>query len=146
MLRDWTQWPQVPLRIGVGLCLIYDSAPWVFTRAGHDNFTHMLDTVGLPLPWLMAWGVGLLEFFGGVALVLGAFMNVVSLLLAVEIATRLIGFWVSGGVPAPLPGQRPINGYEQNLMYIAALLVLYIAGAGRPSVDRAIQVKEGRAY
>lgn len=143
MLRDWTQWPQLPVRVGVGLCLMYDSAPWVFTRSGHDNFTHMLGEVGLPLPWLMAWGVGLLEFFGGLALVMGAFINVVSVLLALEIATRLIGFWVHGGIPPPLPGESPINGYEQNLMYIAGLVALYIAGAGRPSVDYYILVKAG---
>lgn len=143
MLKDWTQWPQLPVRIGVGICLMYDSYPWVFTRSGHDNFTHMLETVGLPLPGLMAWGVGLLEFFGGLALLLGAFINVVTVLLVLEISTRLIGFWLSGGVPQPLPGQRPLNGYEMNLMYIASLGALFIAGAGRLSMDRYIAIKQG---
>lgn len=136
MLRDVRQWPQIPLRVTVGMALLYHSAPWVFTSTGHANFTHMLKTVGLPLPGLSAWAVGLLEVFGGLALVIGAFVPPVAKVLAIEIVVRITFIFLKGhGFPAPLPGESPLPGYETNLLYVGSLIALAIAGAGRCSVD-----------
>jgi putative oxidoreductase len=137
MLKNLSQWPQVPVRIGVGICLMYDGYRFTFARGGHANFVHMLETVGLPAPEMSAWAVGLLELFGGLALLLGAFVGIVSVVLALEILMRVGVIWLEGkGFPQPLPGQPPLPNYEMNLMYEASLVALIIAGAGRFSIDR----------
>ena len=144
MMRDRSQCPQLPLRIGVGLLLMNYSLPLTFTRDGHANFVHMLGSVGLPAPELSAWGVGLLECFGGFAVFLGAFVEVAAAVLAFEMFIRVAVIWLEGkGFPAPLPGGTPLPGYEMNLMYVAALVALVLSGAGRFSVDEWRRDKSG---
>src|SRR6266550_3973063 len=89
MLKNVSQWPQIPVRLGVGACLMYDGYSFTLARGGHANFVHMLTTVGLPAPELSAWAVGLLELLGGLALVLGAFVGVASFLMGFEILVRV---------------------------------------------------------
>ena len=130
------QLPQVPLRIAVGGALIYHSAPFLFTSAGHANFAYMLNQVGLPVPGLTAWMVALLEFAGGVALVLGFLTDFAAVLVGFEISTRLLVIWLRGkGFPTPLPGEPPLPGYELNLQYLAGMIAVLIAGPGLYSFD-----------
>jgi putative oxidoreductase len=86
--------------------------------------------------------VTLLELFGGLAIIAGAFVALVSLplLMSMLVATftvqlrygfssvNTIGLTDSGPVFGP-------PGYEINLLYIAGLLVLVLGGAGPLSVD-----------
>src|SRR4029077_6581514 len=119
------QVPQVPVRLGVGLCLMYDSYLLTFAPSGHANFAYMLTEVGLPAPELNAWAVGLLEFFGGLALVLGLFVEIVALVIALEILVRVSVICLQGkGFPQPLPGESPLSGYEMNLIYVACFVAL----------------------
>ncbi len=137
MIKVRNQNPQVPLRVGVGLLLAGYSFPLVFTRGGHADFAHMLSSVGLPAPDLSAWGVGLLELVGGLALVAGAFVEVVAAVLALEMLVRVVVIWLEGkGFPQPLPNEPALPGYEMNLMYIGCLAALVSAGAGRFAVDQ----------
>ena len=130
------QLPQIPLRLGVGGALLYHCAPMVLTSEGHANFKHMLEEVGLPLPGLGAWGVGFLELAGGLALIVGAFVVLASVFVSLEILVRIATIFLLGrGFPAPLVGQPPLPGYELNLLYVAGMAGLAIAGAGYFSLD-----------
>lgn len=134
--RNWMQLPQVFLRVGIGVALLWHSAPMVLTTMGHENFAYMLGEVGLPFPDLSAWGVGLLEFAGGLALILGFQVTPVSIVVSFEILTRIITIYLLGrGFPAPLPGQPALPDYELNLMYVGGMVALIIAGAGYYSFD-----------
>jgi putative oxidoreductase len=134
--RHRNQLPQIPLRVGVGGALLYHSAPMVLTADGHANFTHMLEEVGLPLPDLSAWGVGGLELAGSLALIAGAFVVFTSVVVSLEILVRIATIYLLGrGFPPPLQGQPPLPDYELNLLYVAGMAALVIAGAGRFSLD-----------
>jgi putative oxidoreductase len=134
--RNWMQLPQIPLRIGVGLALLWHSAPMVLTAAGHENFTHMLGEVGLPFPGPNAWAVASLELAGGLALILGFQVTLASILVSLEILVRIVTIYLLGrGFPTPLPGQPALPDYELNLMYVAGMTALVIAGAGYYSFD-----------
>jgi uncharacterized membrane protein YphA (DoxX/SURF4 family) len=139
MLRDMTQTPQLAIRIAAGGGLIYHSAPIIFTSGGYANFVHQLSAVGLPWPELSAAGVGSLEFVGGLCVLFGAFTVFASVLLALELSTRVITIFLIGkGFPPPLPGQMPLPDYETNLFYILFLTALAIAGGGKYALDNGI--------
>jgi putative oxidoreductase len=72
------------------------------------------------------WFIALLEFFGGVALILGFFVSYLGLIYTIEfiVATFLV----------KLPGV----GYAQSrldIMILAAAVALYFLGAGPWSID-----------
>lgn len=109
---------------------------------GPAKFANLLRYIGAPFPVPTAWAVTLLEIFGGLAILAGAFVAIVALPL---IATMLVatltihvhyGFSSVNtiGVTAAGPMFGP-PGYEINVLYIAALLALSISGPTLASVD-----------
>jgi putative oxidoreductase len=72
----WRRWVPVPIRmiIGAGF-MVHGWAKW---SRGPAAFAELLKQVGVPLPLANAWFVTLLEIFGGLAVLMGAFVAVVS--------------------------------------------------------------------
>lgn len=133
-------WALLPLRLLVGYGFIaHGAAKWM---RGPENFGRLLHQIGVPLPTATAWMVTLTEVFGGLAILVGAFVAIASIPLIVTMlvamftvqlrygfsSVRTIGLTASGPVFGP-------PGYEINLLYVAALLTLALAGASAFSVD-----------
>lgn len=109
---------------------------------GPAKFGALLQYAGVPFPVPNAWAVTLLEIFGGLALIVGAFVTIVSIpliismlgaMLTVQIhygfsAVNTLGITASGPVFGP-------PGYEINLLYITALIALALSGPTVLSVD-----------
>ncbi|NJD76711.1 MAG: DoxX family protein [Candidatus Methanoperedens sp.] len=93
--------------------------------------------LGIP-PALAAISI-LVEFFGGILLLLGLLTRAAALLIAINMAVALISVHLSQGFF--------IAGEKVGFEYVFALLLmsLYLAinGAGRLSVDRLIRGKAG---
>ena len=135
------QWAPVPLRIVMGVGFVVHG--WAKWSRGPASFGKLLHQLGVPLPDLTAWIVTALELVGGLALIIGAFVALVSVPLIISMlvamftvqvrygfsAIKTIGLTENGPVFGPL-------GYEINLLYIAGLLVLVLIGAGPLSIDR----------
>lgn len=133
-------WALVPLRLVIGAGFMAHG--WAKWSRGPASFANLLHQIGVPLPAQTAWAVTLLEVFGGLAILVGAFVAIVSvpLILNMLVATftvqlpygfssvNTIGLTPSGPVFGP-------PGYEINLLYIAGLLALIVYGAGTLSVD-----------
>lgn len=79
---------------------------------------------------------GLLEFIGGILIVIGLFTRPTALILCGEMAVAY--FLVHAKRPGPLPIQ---NGGELAVLYAFFFLWLVFAGAGAISVDAAIRHK-----
>lgn len=132
----------IPLRLVLGIGFVYHGYPKVFDAATHSNFTGMLDGIGIPAPSVMSWAVGLLEFFGGLALIIGAFVVVISALGIIEMLVAMFtvhwshGFNFINMTMTPDGTSFGMPGIEVNLLYIAGFLALALAGAGALSVDR----------
>jgi putative oxidoreductase len=138
LARYWA----LPLRIMIGLSFIHHGLPKVLSPVGHQQFQAMLGQLGVPAPALMAWVVGFVEFFGGIALVVGFFTWIAAALIAVDMLVALLlvhrpaGFDVVQVIG--MSDRGPVfglPGYELNLAYIAGLLALFIGGPGPLSVD-----------
>ena len=70
-MRNWNGWAPWPLRLILGFGFIYHGSPKLFTSEGHQNFAGTMQGMGVPAAELMAWVVGAIEVFGGLALMLG---------------------------------------------------------------------------
>jgi putative oxidoreductase len=138
LARQWA----LPLRIILGVSFMIHGAPKLFSGAAHQQFQGMLAHLGVPGAPAMAWVIGIVEFFGGVALVLGLFTWLASALLTVEmIVAMLLVHLPAGWAAVHVTGMSErgpvfgLPGYELNLLYIAGLLALLLGGPGPLSVD-----------
>jgi len=110
---------------------------------GPEAFAVILHTLGVPLPILLAWSTSLVEMLGGVAILLGAFVRIISLPMTIVLLTALFtvhlpyGFFSVKLAEVTASGIRfgPV-GYEIILLYLGGLLALALGGAGPLSIDR----------
>jgi putative oxidoreductase len=136
----WRQWVPIPIRviIGVGF-MIHGWAKW---SRGPAAFAELLGQVGVPLPLAQAWLVTLLEIFGGLAVLMGAFITTTSIPLILSMLGAMFTVNIKYGFSAVntvgLTSEGPQfgpPGYEINLLYIAGLVALILGGAGPLSID-----------
>jgi hypothetical protein len=71
------RWAPVPLRLIVGYGFFAHGLAKL--SRGPDAFASVLTGIGVPAPHLMSWATILTELVGGVAIMLGAFVPIVSL-------------------------------------------------------------------
>jgi uncharacterized membrane protein YphA (DoxX/SURF4 family) len=135
-------WAPLPLRLILGVSLVLQGYPKLFTAAGHDNIVQMLEALHVPLAGLVGWAVGSIEFFGGVAIFLGAFTRLASALNIFSTGGHAFLALIEGGFPPPLPGQQPLPGFELSSVMLACLAALLLGGAGRWAIDRRREARE----
>jgi putative oxidoreductase len=82
------QWAPVPLRVVMGVGFIVHG--WAKWSRGPAGFAKLLQQIGVPLPDLTAWAVAFLELAGGFALIIGAFVAIVSIPLIVSMFVAMI--------------------------------------------------------
>jgi putative oxidoreductase len=124
--------------LGVGF-MVHGWAKW---KRGPAAFAELLKQVHVPLPVANAWLVTVLEIFGGLALLIGAFVALVSIPLIFSMLGAMFTVNIKYGFSAvntlgltPEGPQIGPPGYEINLLYIACLVALILGGAGPLSID-----------
>jgi putative oxidoreductase len=126
---------QMILRIVLGLIFVAHGGAKLFGGVG--GTVAFFGSLGIPLPFLAAWVITLLEFVGGMFLIVGLFVLPTAILLAVHMLMGIIlvhipnGFFVIGPDAA--------GGYEFNLLLIAGLISLLLGGPGLAAVDSRMQ-------
>jgi putative oxidoreductase len=119
------------LRIVLGVIFIAHGAPSVF--GGMESTTEFMRSLGVPLPLVIAWAISLLEFLGGISLIVGFLVTPVALLLIVQMMLGIVlvqaarGFYVIG------PNAN--GGIEFSLLLAASLLMLVFGGPGLAAMD-----------
>ena len=134
------RWAPIPLRLIVGIGFMEHG--FAKLSKGPENFAAILHAVGVPAPHLMAWLTILTELFGGLAVLLGAFVSLVSLpmaaLLFVATFTVHLPYGFSSiklmSVTAGRAQFAP-PGYECDLLYLACLAALVLGGSGPLGID-----------
>ena len=134
------RWATVPLRLIVGYGFIAHGYAKVMN--GPDHFASSLQALGVPAPHLMAWSTIAFELIGGLAVLVGAYIPLISLPLSVILLVAAITVHLPYGfssiklrvVTAAGPQFGP-PGYETNLLYIAALATLVLGGSGPFAID-----------
>jgi putative oxidoreductase len=109
---------------------------------GPDTFAAVLGALSVPAPHFMAWTTILTELLGGLAILLGAFVTLASLPMAVLLLVAIFtvhlpyGFSSIKLVAVTADGaQFGKPGYECDLLYLACLVTLAMAGPGPLAID-----------
>ncbi len=89
--------------------------------------------MGVPIPEVLAYGLGVLQLLGGAALAVGLLTRPIALLFAVEMIFSVI-FHYRNGYTFAAPG----GGYEFPLVMLLLYVAIFFRGAGRCSLDKKI--------
>jgi len=137
-------WAPIPLRLIVG----YGFMEHGFAKLakGSDAFATILHPIGVPAPHFTAWSTILIEVIGGLAVILGAFVALVSLPMAAVLLVAMFTVHLPYGFSSiklmavtAAGAQFGPPGYETNLLYLACLAALVLGGPGPLSIDELIR-------
>ena len=140
------RWAPVPLRLIVG----YGFMEHGFAKLarGPEAFAAILHAIGVPAPHVMAWSTISIEVLGGLAVILGAFVALVALPMAVLLVVAIFtvhlpyGFSSIKLVSVTAAGaQFGPPGYELNLLYLACLVGLVLGGPGPLAIDGLVRTR-----
>ncbi len=137
---DLARWAVLPMRLLVGYGFIEHG--FAKLSRGPDAFAGILQQMGVPLPHVATWLTIGTELVGGLALLLGAFVVWASIPTALVLLVAMItvhlpyGFSSVKLLSVSTSGAQfgPV-GYEFDLLYLAALLILALQGPGPLSID-----------
>lgn len=121
--KDWSMFAPTVLRVALGVVFAVHGYQKLFVQ-GFDGVAGFFAGLGIPAAMFFAYIVTLLEFVGGILLILGVLVRGVAVLLVVDmlVATLLVhlpnGFSVSDG------------GYEFTFVLLFGALSLLLSGAG----------------
>ena len=140
------RWAPIPLRLIVG----YGFMEHGFAKLarGPDSFSAILYAIGVPAPDFMAWATILVEIFGGLAILIGAFVVPASIPMAAILLVAMFTVHLPYGFSSikrqavtAAGAQFGPPGYETDLLYLASLATLVIGGSGPLSIDGLIRRK-----
>ena len=107
---------------------------------GIDGVSGFLDSLGVPIPDVLAYVLTFGELIGGALLILGLLTRFVALYFIVEMILAIILVKMDVGLIAPMGGGA---GAELDLALISAMAAVATCGPGTLSVDRNMGL-EGR--
>jgi putative oxidoreductase len=112
---------------------------------GPEVFAAVLQAIGVPEAHLMAWATIIIELAGGAAILLGAFVGFAMVPMTAVLVTAVFAVHLPYGfssiklqaITAHGPQFGP-PGYEVDLLYLACMATLAMAGPGPFAVDSLI--------
>ncbi len=131
-LKQYSEWSPLAIRVLAGI---------IFIMTGYMKLSNIAGTTaqfikwGIPLAGIAVWIVGIVEFFGGIALILGIGTRCAALLLGIVMLVASIVMIGLNGLPGAM---TPLFGF-------AAMFSLLFTGAGALALDKRFCKKEKKA-
>lgn len=123
------------LRATIGTIFVAHGAQKLFVY-GFAGVSGAFGQMGVPLPQIAGPATGLVEFFGGLALIAGLLTRLSGVGLAVTMLGAIGFAHLGSGFFAP-------NGIEYPLTLLGASVALALSGAGQFSLDALIARRRG---
>lgn len=148
--RTLARWTPITLRLIIG----YGFMAHGFAKLskGPEAFAAILHAMGVPAPGVTAWLTILTELVGGAAVMLGAFVWLVSIPMATVLIVAMLTVHLPYGFSsikliAVTAGGAQFGppGYEIDLLYIGCLLALVLGGPGPFAIDSLIARGDGHS-
>ena len=100
-------------------------------------------TIGLP--YIIAFLVIMIEFFGAIALITGTLSRVAALGISAVMVGAVVTTHLQHGFFMNFGGQQAGEGFEYHLLVLAMAGAIMLAGGGAYSIDRALLLKKTAA-
>ncbi|MEA2336888.1 MAG: putative oxidoreductase, partial [Thermoanaerobaculia bacterium] len=133
---DLKSYAPLSLRLAIGLGLILHGGIKLFAAGGHANIAYLIGQLGVPFADVMGWVVGVVEFGGGLGILLGVWFKPATIANIVNLGGLLMLGAIAGGIPAPLPGGDPLPSFEEAFLILAGVVSLLLSGPGRFALKR----------
>lgn len=135
--HDWTGFV---LRLTLGLVLFPHGAQKLLGWFGGYGFTGTMNffTTTAGLPWIIAFAVIVIEFFGALCFITGFATRVWSVLVIMLMTGIILTSHLQNGFFMNWFGNQPGEGFEYHLLVIGLATALLIKGSGRISIDERI--------
>ncbi len=123
------------VRVTTGAIFIAHGGQKLFVY-GFAGVAGAFGQMGIPLAGIAGPLTALVEFFGGIALVVGLLSRLAGLGLAITMVGAIFFAHLAAGFFAP-------NGFEYPLALLASSLAIAVAGAGDWSLDARLAARRG---
>ena len=134
-------WAPIPLRLIVGYGFLMHGI--LKLERGMDVFAAALAGLGVPAPHLAAWATTVVELVGGLAVLMGAYVEWVSVPMVIVLLVALVKVHLPFGFSSikflAVTSEGPQfgkPGIECDLLYLACIAALLGAGPGPLALDR----------
>jgi uncharacterized membrane protein YphA (DoxX/SURF4 family) len=118
------------LRVAIGGLFIIHGYPKLGAQQRKQG-AEWMKNMGLPGGFILFGGV--VEFFGGIAILLGVFTSIIALLFAVWMLSTT---WLAAGKMK----KKFVGGYELDIILLLASLALAAIGSGIFSIDHLLRI------
>jgi putative oxidoreductase len=131
------------IRLVLGLILFPHGAQKLMGWFGGYGFENTMGflTGAAGLPWIIAFLVIVLEFFGALALILGIGTRIVSVGILFLFTGIIFTSHIGNGFFMNWSGNQNGEGFEYHLLVIGMAFALLVNGAGKWSLDHVLHQK-----
>lgn len=137
------RWSALPLRLIVGYG--FWAHGYAKLARGPEKFAAILDAIGIPEPGLMSWLTVIVELLGGALVLLGFGVEIAAVPMAIVLVVAIVTVHLPNGFSSiklqtfdAKGAHFGQPGYETDLLYLAGLAALLLAGSGPLSLDRLV--------
>lgn len=138
LLKGYDGWSTLSLRLVIAAVFLFHGSQKLFGAFGGPGITGtagFFGNIGIPLPLAAAWLVASVEFFGGLAVLLGVFTRYAGALLSAVMLVAIFTVHLKNGFSGA-------GGYEFPLMVLAGTVSLILSGPGKASLEKTLWKKE----
>ena len=135
--RKWEWLPILVARFSLGLFFAVSGYNKLFVPEKHADLIHLMADIGMPFPEFTALFLAVVEFFGGLMLMVGFLSSIVCIALSIAMVVAIATVEIEHVIPK---GIGPLDWmswflYLPQVMYIILFGWLITTGPGKLSID-----------
>ena len=143
--RRWEWLPILVARVSLGLFFAVSGYNKLFVPEKHADLIQLMTDIGIPFPEFMALFLAIVEFFGGLLLIVGLFSTLCAIALTIAMIVAITTVEIEHVIPK---GIGPLDWmswflYLPQVMYVILFVWLMTTGPGKLSLDYLLAKKIG---